>query len=273
MSALHAASSPASPASSVAAEAPPTRLTQFRRTTRGETIKATTTRTLALSLLAATIVCAATALSFAGIEKAVAADSPMPPAYAGYALVFTTMPVLLVWAASLVLGELRNGVLRETHRAVPDRGAVLGAKMLLAVVVTVISAALLWILCHAVNALILGQPGILAYVVSLGGLGLLARLALVVGCWAVIAVATASLLRSLPLTLGVLLALYLFVEAYLLEIPGLGNVLPFASGKAFIPEIGGVTLASPALAGAGQVLITAVIAAIAWAVAARRDDS
>lgn len=257
--------------SSAIIDAPTTRLTQFRRSVRGETIKATTTRILPLSLLAAAIVAAVTAFSFAGLEKALAADSPMPAAHAGYALIFTTIPVLLVWAAQLVLGELRHDVLRETYRAVPDRGVVLGAKMLVAAVVSVASAAVLWVLCHAVTALILGQPDILGYVVSLAGLGLLVRLSLVVACWAVIAVATASLLRSLPLTVGLLLAFYLFVEAYLLEVDGLGYVLPFASGKALIPEVADVSLASPTLAGVGQVLVTVVIAAIAWVVAVRRD--
>lgn len=75
------------------------------------------------------------------------------------------------------------------------------------------------------------------------------------------------------MTLGILLPLYLFLEAYLLEIDGLGYFLPFASGKAFIPEIADVSLSSPALAGAGQVLVTIVIAAIAWMVALRRDAS
>ena len=267
MTALHASAARSS------LEDRTTRLTQFRRVARAENIKATTTRTLAVSLAVAVAVCAATAFAFAGIEMAAAAGTPMPESYAGYALIFTTVPVLLVWAANLVLGELRNGVLRETHRAVPDRGAVLGAKMLLAVIVSVAAAAVLWIVCHAVNALVLGQPGILTYVVSLGGLGLLARLSLVVACWAVIAVAAASVLRNLPLTIGVLLACYLFVEAYLVDIAGLGYVLPFASGKAFIPEIGGVVLASPALAGLGQVAVAAVIAAIAWVVAVRRDDA
>lgn len=252
-----------------------TRLTQFRRAVSGETIKATTTHTLALSLLAATAVCAVTAFSFAGLEKVAEAESvsPLPAASMGYALIFAAVPVLLIWAAHLVLGELRNGMLRETYRAVPNRGTVLRAKMLVAVTISVASAAALWIICHLVNTVVLGRPDILTYIVSLDGLGLLARLSLVIACWSIIAVAAASLLRSLPLTLGILLPLYLFLKAYLLEIDGLGYFLPFASGKAFIPEIADVSLSSPALAGAGQVLVTIVIAAIAWMVALRRDAS
>lgn len=248
-----------------------THLTRFRRAVRGEFVKITTTRTLVLALVIAVAVCALTAVMFAGIELAVAADTPMPAAYAGYALIFTTMPVLLVWAAQLVLGELGNGVLRETHRAVPDGGVVLGAKMAVAVAVCVPAAVALWALCHAVNAAVLGRLSLFTWIAGAAGLGLMVRLALVVACWAVISVAVASLLRSMPLTVGLLLAGYLFVEAYLLELPGLGYVLPFASGKAFMPEIGGVELASPALAGLGQVAVTVLIAGLAWAVAARRD--
>ena len=44
------------------------------RAVSGETIKATTTHTLALSLLAATAVCAVTAFSFAGLEKVVESE-------------------------------------------------------------------------------------------------------------------------------------------------------------------------------------------------------
>ena len=73
----------------------------------------------------------------------------------------------------------------------------------------------------------------------------------VVLCWSVIAVAVAALVRNLPVTIGLLLAFYFFIEAYLVEIPGLAYVLPFASGKAIIPEIGQVTLDNMAFAAGG----------------------
>lgn len=248
----------------------------FTRALHAEAIKATTTRTLALSLAAATAVALLTVAGMSSMAASYAAADglPLQDAWGAYGLVLTAIPVLLVWAAQLFFGEVGNGVLRSTFLAVPRRGQVFWAKCALAVGIAVAAAVVLVPACHAVYAVIVGQPSALTYVVTPAGLWAIARLAFVVACWSVISVGVAALTRNLAVSVGLILVTYLFLEAYLVDIPGvpwLAYVLPFASGKALIPELSDVTLPGVGWAVAGQLAVTAVIASAGWLATVRRD--
>lgn len=256
----------------------PVRGSQFTRAVAGEAIKATTTRTLAISLVATAAIALMTvaAMSSMALAYAGADEAPLEDAWGAYGLVLTAIPVLLVWAAHLFFGEVGNGVLRSTFLAVPRRGLVFFAKVTVAVAVSVATIVVLVPACHAVYAGIIGQPSALTYVLTPAGVWATTRLAFVVACWSAIAVSVAALTRNLALSVGILLVVYLFLEAYLVDIPGLpwlAYVLPFASGKAVIPELADVSLPGTGWAALGQLATTAVIVTAAWWATTRRDAS
>ncbi|MDN5569852.1 MAG: hypothetical protein L0G22_01105 [Propionibacteriaceae bacterium] len=248
----------------------------FTRALRGEAIKATSTHTLAISLIATAIVALLTvaAMSSMALAFASADEAPLADAWGAYGLVLTAIPILLVWAAHVFFGEVTNGVLRATFLAVPQRGTVFLAKGVLAAAVGVAAVVLLVPACHAVYAVIIGQPSALGYVITPAGLWAGARLAFVVACWSFIAVSIAALTRNLALSVGIILVVYLFLEAYLVDIPGapwLAYVLPFASGKAVVPELSDVSLPGAGWAALGQLTTTAALVAAAWWATVRRD--
>lgn len=240
------------------------------RAFHAESIKAFSTRSMALGIVAAGTVTLATVAALAGLIP----DGDLNPEWAAYGLLTTGMPILLVWAASVFFGEIGNGMLRATYLTVPRRGVVFLAKAAFAAVVSVVAVLLVLPLSSAVFATSMGAPSLVAHLLTPAGLSLLARAAFVVACWAVIAVSVAAITRHLAVSVGVIISMYLFIEAYLGSIPGaawLPYVLPFSSGKSLLSESSGVTLASPGLAAVGQLAVTLVIAGVAWWVTARRD--
>ncbi|MDO5051562.1 MAG: hypothetical protein Q4E05_01565 [Pseudoclavibacter sp.] len=248
---------------------------QLGRALRGELVKVRSTRTLAVSLAATTVIALATVGSLAGMVRSRADESwPIQDAWGAYGLVLTAIPVLLAWAAHLFLGELGNGLLRSSCIAVPRRGTVFLAKGVLAATVCAASVTVLFPACHAVFAAVLDRPQALAYVVTPAGLSILARLAFVTACWGTISVGVAAVTRRSALSIGLIAGLYLFVESYLFSAPSaswLVYVLPFASGKAVVPELSDVVVDHPALAALGQLGTTIAVTVLAWWTTVRRD--
>lgn len=244
---------------------------------RSEFIKATTTRTMAISLLLTAVVSLVTVVGVASVERVVAAsDVPdYQPINTGGGLAFfmTAIPILLVWAAHIFFGELGNGVLRSTFIAVPQRGRVLVAKATIASIVSVCSAIVTLAMGQVVYGLVMNRPAALTYMLTAEGAVTTLRLVFVVTCWSVISVSIAALTRHLSLSVGIIVSMYLFLEAYLIELPGLTYVLPFTSGKAVIPTISGLELPNPALAAVGQLFITITLAGLAYWSTIRRDTT
>lgn len=245
---------------------------------RSEFIKATTTRTMAISLLLTAAVALATVVGVASVERViVASDVPdYHPVNTGGGLAFfmTAVPILLVWAAYTFFGELSNGVLRSTFIAVPQRGRVLAAKATIASVLCVCTAVVTMAAGQVVYGIVMNRPAALTYMFTAEGASTTLGLAFVMTCWSVISVSIAALTRHLALSVGIIVSMYLFLEAYLGDIPGapwLAYLLPFTSGKAVIPAISGLELPNPTLAVVGQLTITVVLAGIAYWSTIRRD--
>lgn len=255
----------------------PTRSRQFLRALRGELIKVLTTRGLLGTFIAAAAVAAATTAALAGLGRAAADADGMPlnDAWGSTALTMTTIPLLLAWGSTVILGELRTGLLKETFRVLPARGIVLASKAAVASLGCVVMTVALIPLCQVIFALVAHQSSAISYLLSVESLINQAKLSLVVFCWTVIAVSVAAIARNIPVTIGVILVQYLFLEAYLVDVPRAGwlvYVLPFSSGKGFLGDLSvDVQFDNAWLGGLGQVAVTAALFCIALLVIKRRD--
>lgn len=255
----------------------PARSRQFSRALRGELIKVLTTRGLPTAFAAAAAVAAATTAALASLARAAteADGQPLNDAWGSTALTLTTIPLLLAWASTIILGELRTGVLRETFRVLPARGIVLASKVTVAVICTVAMTLALIPICHLIYAAVARRSSAIGYLVSAEGFVNAGKLSLIVACWTVITISLAAIVRSMPLTIGLLLVQYLFLEAYLVEIPRmewLVYVLPFSSGKGFLGELSvDVQIESGWLGGIGQLAVSGALFCLALMVTKRRD--
>jgi membrane protein len=247
----------------------------FARVVRGESIKAFSTRALGASLLLTCLLALVTVAAIGNLESHHSSAIGPPPASAGaYGLVMSAIPILLIWAAYVFFGDVPNGVLRSTYIAVPHRGTVFLAKSLFASIISGGAVFVLTPVCYTTYALATGQQEALTYVMTPAGMWLTARLVLIVMCWTLIAVSVAAIARTVTVTVGVIVSLYLFIEAYLVNLSSarwLAYVLPFSSGKAVIPELSEVALPNAGWAALGQFATTAVLTVLAWLTTTLRD--
>ena len=256
----------------------PASRTPFSGVLRGELIKATTTRTMGVSLTLTVVVALATVAGLASVERLAMVNNaegytPMNTG-GGFALGATAIPILLVWAAYVFFGELGNGVLRSTFLAVPGRGRVLTAKAILTAILGVVTAVVTMALGQVVYGLVLDRPQAMTYMLTGEGLSTMLRLTFVVACWCVVALSIAAITRHLAASVGIITSFYLFIEAYLVDFPGapwLAYLLPFTSGKAVIPEVSSVELPNQLAAAIGQLAIAGILVGAAYWTTTRRD--
>lgn len=136
------------------------------------------------------------------------------------------VPVMMILAALTVTNEYRNGVIRTTFAAVPNRSLVLGAK---AVVASVLSG---------VYAAVMVMGSIVVAHSDPRNWRLVAAIALYAMLAAVLGVAVGALIRASPGAVALLLLWPLVAEPLLGNLPNIspkvGPYLPFANVFRFV---------------------------------------
>jgi ABC-2 type transport system permease protein len=201
-----------------------------------ERIKLSTTR----SVLATAAGVAVLSIGLAALQGSTAYETaPLPPEKAAMGVAVFGVPVLMVLAAMSVTGEYRNGMIRTTFMATPNRTLVLTAKAIIAALFSAGYAAVM-----AIVAVVVGRtvaPPLAGSDLSfvdpdtwrlIGAITLYAALA------AALAVGVAALLRHSAGAVAVLLLWPLLVEPVLGNLPSIGSevgpYLPFANIFRFI---------------------------------------
>ena len=173
--------------------------------------------------------------------------------------------------AMVMTGEVRYGTIRPTLLATPQRGRVLVAKSVVALVTGVVFGALATALAGAAGSLFLSWRGITVDVNAGDYALLVAGGAAAAALWSVIGLGVGSIVRSqVPAVVGIFIWV-LFVENLLIGgFPDVGKFAPAALGRA-IAGATNDTLHSPALA-AGLLSLYAGAALVAgWLATTRRD--
>ena len=173
--------------------------------------------------------------------------------------------------AMAITGEVRYGTIRPTLLATPQRGRVLAAKSLVAVLVGVTFGALATALAGAAGSLFLDLRGITVDLSAGDYVLLVAGGAAAAALWSVIGLAVGSVVRSqVPTVVGIVVWL-LFVENILIaSIPRVGKFAPGALARA-VEGSTNATLHSPALGVALLMLYAAGALAVGWRATTRRD--
>ena len=176
-----------------------------------------------------------------------------------------------LFGAMAITGEVRYGTIRPTLLATPQRGRVMAAKSLVALVAGVGFGVLATALGAAAGTLFLGLRGV-SVDVSAGDYALLvAGGAAAASLWSVIGLGVGSIVRSqVPTVVGIFVWV-LFVENVLItSIPSVGKFSPGALGRALAGGTEG-TLQTPAL-GLGLLVVYAGAVFVAgWLATTRRD--
>jgi ABC-2 type transport system permease protein len=188
-----------------------------------ERIKVLTTR----STLWSAAVIAVLSLGLAAIQASTAyGPGGVPPEKAAMGVAVFGVPVMMVLSALTVTNEYRNGVIRTTFAAVPNRTLVLVAK---AVVAAVLSGVYSAVMVMASIVVAHSDPGDWRLV---GAIALYAVLAAVLG------VAVGALIRASAGATALLLLWPLVAEPLLGNMPNIspriGPYLPFANAFTYI---------------------------------------
>ena len=242
-------------------------------TLHAELTKTLTLPSIQLTLAAAVIVPPALALA-AGLtfDPGAPAGASFPIEAHGFETAGFGQPLVILLAALITGTEYLDGQLRSTLLAVPQRGRVLGAKLivtaLLAALVGLIATAAAVLLSHAA----LGEHGLAPQEFTTGMawnlLGVVTNYALM----AVLAAAITVLARTLVVTLIVLVPLVLGLTISLLgALPAL-RYLPDLAGLQLLTRYPGVGLLEPevgVLVMGGWAVVLVVAAALTFV---RRDN-
>jgi ABC-2 type transport system permease protein len=201
-----------------------------------ERIKLSTTR----SVLWTAAVVAVLSIGLAALQGSMAyGAAPLPPERAVTGVAVFGVPVLMVLAAMTVTGEYRSGMIRTTFMATPNRTLVLIAKAIVALMFSVVYAAVVTVLALVV-AHLLAPPlvGTQLSFVDPGTWRLIGAITLYAALTAILGVGVATLLRHSAAAIAVLLLWPLLAEPVLGNLPNIGSdfgpYLPFANIFRFI---------------------------------------
>ena len=173
--------------------------------------------------------------------------------------------------AMAITGEIRYGTIRPTLLATPQRGRVVAAKSVVAVVIGMAFGALATALAGAGGSLFLSLRGIGVHVTAGDSALLVAGGAAAAALWSVIGLGIGAVVRSqVPTVVGIFVWV-LFVENILIgSIPSVGKFAPGALARA-IEGATDNTLHSPTLGVGLLALYAAAALAAGWLATTRRD--
>jgi ABC-2 type transport system permease protein len=194
-----------------------------------ERIKLQTTRSPIWSALTAAVL----SVGFAAIEASTA-TAPLPPERAAIGMAAFGVPVLMILAAMTVTGEYRNGMIRTTFQATPNRSVVLAAKAGVSAVFAGGLAAVMVVASIAVARALavpyIGRRLSLAEAATWRPVG---AIALYAALGAVLAVGVAALLRHAAGVVAMLVLVPFVVEPLVGSLPNVGSkvgpFLPFVN--------------------------------------------
>lgn len=204
---------------------------------RGELSRVLATRLLLWTTLTAVVV-AATLTGLLAIVGPENSNPPMPgidtPEGAGMILGLGTVTLFIpaLIGTLAVTGEYRHRTIGTTFLAVPRRGRVLGAKL----VVFALVGAVYGVLSSLTTGLVLVS------VASVRGLELgigiddlvpaLGKLAVASAVYVLLGVAIGALARNQILAIGIVLGYFYFIEYVIMLIPGVNILYPYLPGGA-----------------------------------------
>ncbi|MCG5432198.1 ABC transporter permease [Mycobacterium sp. MYCO198283] len=200
-----------------------------------ERIKLATTR----SPLWCAVVVAVVSLGTAAALGAAGSEwTPVTPNDVAMGLAAVGVPVLMVVAALTVTGEYRTGLIRTTLLAIPNRTIMIGAKALLAVLVTVpFTAALMLLSLLAAKGQASAAGGMLLDLGSAAAWRPVWAVAVYAGLAVVLAIGVAALVRHSAGAVAVLLLWPFVLEPVLAVLPSTSGwarpLLPFTNAFAF----------------------------------------
>lgn len=258
---------------------------------RGEAVRLLSTRLPLWSLFAAIV----SGLGMTGLLALIGPENSTPPlpgidTVEGVGFVVGLSGLLLFIPALLgtiaITGEYRHRTIGTTFLAIPQRGRVLGAKLVVYVllglaygVAAMLASGLALLGAAAVRRVHLG--------VDIGTLAaMLAQLAVAAVVYMVLGVAIGALARHQLLAVGIVLGYFYFLEPVLMLVPGANLVYTFLPGGAtaaltdftFVTDAVADRTALPAapvlspLLGAALLMGYAVIAAVTAVVAPLQRD-
>lgn len=258
---------------------------------RGELIRVTSTRLLLWTAVTAVVVAAflSGVLAIVGPENA---NPPMPGIdtaegaglILGLSIVTLFIPALIGTVA--VTGEYRHRTIGTTFLAVPRRGRVLGAKLVVFALVGLVYGVLSSLttgLVLVAAAAVRGVPlaiGVDDLLLSLG------KLAVASAVYVLLGVAIGALARNQIVAIGIVLGYFYFLENVIMIVPGVNALYPYLPGGAtasltrftFLTDaiseqtpLAAAPLVSPMLGALILLGYTAVGALVALAVPLRRD--
>lgn len=241
-------------------------------TLRAEWTKAITLRSVQGTLLAALVV--PPALAFASglaFDPAAVTASSFPIQSHGFETAGFGQPLVILLAALISGTEFLDGQLRTTLGAVPKRGRVLGAKLvliaLMAALIGLVATTAAVVLKHSVLGAYGLSPSEFTAAMGWNLLGVAANYALI----ALIAASITIIARTFIVALVVLVPLVLGVTISLLGPLPILRFLPDLAGIQLLTGYPGIGLLDPIPGGIVMLLWALILCGIAWLAFDRRD--
>ena len=172
--------------------------------------------------------------------------------------------------ALVITGEIRHGTIRPTLLCTPQRGRVVLAKAVTALVMGVVFGALATGAAAGAGTLFLGVRNVALHVTMGDYVLLVAGGAGAAALWAVIGLGVGAIVRSqVPTVVGILVWV-LFVENILGSLPSVGKFAPGALGRAIAGAANG-TVSAPTLGFVLLALYAIASVTVGWVATDRRD--
>lgn len=173
--------------------------------------------------------------------------------------------------AMSITGEIRHGTIRPTLLTTPQRGRVIAAKSLAALLVGTVFGVLATALAAGAGSLFLAMRGLAVHVHAGNYALLIMGGAAAAALWAVVGLGVGAVVRSQVPTVVGLFVWVLFIENTIgSTIPSVGKFAPGALGRAVAGATNG-TLHSPEVAALLLAVYAAAAIAIGWLATVRRD--
>ncbi|MBF6558229.1 MAG: ABC transporter permease subunit [Acidimicrobiales bacterium] len=173
--------------------------------------------------------------------------------------------------AMAITGEIRHGTIRSTLLGTPQRGRVVIAKAVTALVLGIVFGALAAGAAEGAGTLFLSIRNAPLHVTAGDYVLLVAGGAVAASLWAVIGLGVGAIVRSqVPTVVGILVWV-LFVENILAgSLPAVGKFAPAAQGRAIAGATNG-TVSAPAIGFVLLTLYAVTSVTLGWVATNRRD--
>lgn len=195
-------------------------------------------------------------------------------------------PALMALIGIFALGhEYRYGTIRATLTALPQRSAVMAAKVLVTAAWALVVGVIVEVVAYGVAVIRLGDAG---FSLSTGPSGrVLLGLLVYIVLWSLVGLALGGLFRNVPAAVSTVLVVPLIAEPLILgllttrllePISGVGRFLPFSAGQRLLSTDDGSLFSSaaerplsPWQGGLTFAVFMAVLTAACWLLFERRD--